>query len=113
MQSEMLSYNYTYFKIVPTGFFLAALNSSNSLTIGLSDSLLFMPVYYSYDLDKLTDPSLLDYNFYCILINKNQSMNNFNQNLYSIKPNVDLTNDQIQSYETCFKSKGFKIYLLL
>lgn len=47
----------------------------------------------------------LDYNFYCILTKKGWSTpNDFNQSLYSILPNVDLTEEQKKSTETCFKS---------
>lgn len=109
----LTSYTESYFKIVPTGFVLAAFNSdlfqnssSNQLVVGILDSISFVPVFFSYDLDNLTDSNSLEYNFYCCLVSKNQVLNNFNQSLYSIVPDVELTSEQIESENTCFKSKG-------
>ena len=96
-----------YIRIIPSGFVLLGFESSatNTLQIGFLDTIVFIPVFYSFDRDGFINSNSLDYNFYCILTNKGWSTpNDFNQSLYSILPNVDLTEEQKKSTETCFKS---------
>lgn len=116
--ATIVKYTQTYFKIVPTGFLLAALNSDlfqngvfNQIDVGILDSISFVPVFFSRDLDSFVDPNSLEFNFYCQLVPKNQVLNNFNQDLYSIKQETGLTSEQIKSENTCFKSDGLIITL--
>lgn len=105
-----------YIKIIPTGFIVSAFDNgisvNNKLTVGILDTISFIPAFYSYDLDNLTESSSLDYNFYCILRNNNSILtNDFNQNLYQLKPNVELTQEQLNSPTNCFTSTGLTISL--
>lgn len=104
---------FTFVKVIPSGFIVSAFDTQNgfikintSISLGLSDSVAFIPAFYSYDLDNLLDPNSLIYNFYCILAAKNTNPNNFNQDLYSVKVGEELSQTKISSLDTCFKTTG-------
>lgn len=85
----IVSLQTVYIRIIPSGFVLLAFESSATsiLKIGFLDTIVFIPVFYSFDQDVYINSNSLDYNFYCILINKGSiTPNNFNQSLYSIHP---------------------------
>ena len=106
--------------IYPNGFILNAfpLNSTNNATIkiGLTDSIEFFPNLYSYDLNNIVDPLSLIFNYYCILSENDPG--DFSNNLYLISARIPLSQIQINSASTCFKTNGtvlifiFKLYNL-
>ena len=100
--------------LYPNGFILNAfpLNSTISnqtIKVGLTDYIAFFPSIYSYDLNNLIDPFTLTYNYFCILTDKYPD--DFSLDLYSIKPNKVLTQEQINSANTCFKTNGICLFL--
>ena len=109
----IVSLQTVYIRIIPSGFVLLAFESSATsiLQIGFLDTIVFIPVFYSFDQDGYINSNSLDYNFYCILINKGSiTPNNFNQSIYSIHPDEDLPDEQMKSTETCFKTTSLLIY---
>lgn len=104
---------YSYVKIISSGYILSAFNQDiaidNKLSIGLLDTIAFVPAFYSKDLDNLVIFNQLSYNYYCILEDLNTNLQkSFDDDLHSIKPDTAITNDQMNSDETCFKSKSNK-----
>ncbi|CAF0988120.1 unnamed protein product, partial [Brachionus calyciflorus] len=64
----------TYIEIVPGGVAVFSLeNGLDYLKIGKNQSLELNPLKYAYDMDKLTDTSLLDFKFYCFLSDKDET----------------------------------------
>ena len=116
--SSFVTTSFTYIRIIPTGFYLSGFKNlnltTNKLNVGFLESISFIPVFFSYDKDGLSDPNSLTYKFYCVLIDKGQVRDDFDQSLYLIQPDVPLTAEQFNSQNTCFKKTGlFIIYDLL
>lgn len=88
-------------------------NSTNNgrIQVGLTDFLTFLPCLYSFDLNKIVDPLSLAYNYYCILSKTDPG--DFSQGLYALEKNTALTQDQIKSANTCFKTSGMYIQLCI
>jgi len=86
---------------------------NQTIQVGLTDSIAFLPSIYSYDLNDLIDPFKLNYNYYCILADKYPG--DFSLDLYSIKPNTVLTQVKINAANTCFKTNGsfFAFFFLI
>ena len=81
---------------------------NQTIKVGLTDSIAFLPSIYSYDLNDLIDPFKLGYNYYCILADKYPG--DFSLDLYSIKPNTVLTHAKINTANTCFKTNGSSLF---
>ncbi len=105
----------TYIRVVPTGFIVSGFPIDwgelpmTFFTVSPSDSISFIPAFYSYDTDDLAFGKTLYYQFYCMLVDKipkTNLTNNITDELFSVKPNVDLTTDQLNSGDTCFKDPG-------
>lgn len=84
------------------------LTKNGRLNVSLTDFLAFLPCLYSYDLNKIVDPLSLTYNYYCILSDKYPG--NFSQDLYSLRPNTALSQAQLNSANTCFKTNGIIVF---
>ncbi len=109
---------FCYIKIISSGYKLSAFNSDIAsdfkLTVGLLDTIAFFPVFYSQDFDNLIMFNQLSFNYYCILEDLNTDLlqiKSFDDNLHLIKPNEAMTNEQINSLDTCFKTKSIQIIL--
>ncbi len=97
----------SYIKVLPADYLITAFSQAAvNLLVDPLESISFVPAFYSTDPNGIVDPSTLNFNYYCILTDKNTVQeSNFNQPIYSIQPNVvDLTGDQINAINTCFKS---------
>ena len=107
---------FTYVKIRPTGFIVSGSETfygevpQTSFTITFSDSVAYIPAYFSYDMDALTDQKVLTYNFYCILADINTLSSNasvdFSTDLYAVKPSQPITPEQMEAKDTCFKDES-------
>lgn len=105
----------TYVKLRPTGFIVSGFDINYGdlpqtvSTVFPTDTVAYVPAYFSYDMDALTDQKTLEYQFFCILADieaPTQSSNvslNFATELYSIKNGKPITLDQFESPDTCFK----------
>lgn len=109
---------FCYIKIISSGYILSAFDSDVTsdykLSVGLLDTIAFVPAFYSKDLDNLVMFNKLSYNYYCILEDLNTNLQvekSFDDDLHSIKPDDALTNEQINWVDTCFKTKSMKFYL--
>ena len=97
----------TFIKVLPAYFDVLGFYGERKQSVGPFDSISFEPSFFSFDPNGIVQPTTLSYQFYCILIDSNTNQpSNFNQTLYSIKPNVLLSSSQISSSATCFKSSG-------
>lgn len=111
---SFLTVNTTFFRIIPNRFKVLAFDNrtiqlSNRLVIGQNEHLSFLPAYYSYNPDYYIDPNSLSYDFYCILTDFNAVINKsalINNTLYLIRPNATLSQEELNSPDTCFKSTG-------
>lgn len=113
--APFISIIYDYIKVVPTGFIVSGFDIAfgdmpiTSLNVGPTDTIAFIPAFFSYDSDALSDPKILDYQFYCYLadididLNSNETLN-FTNSIYWINPNADLTNEQLNAEGSCIKS---------
>ena len=114
---------FTYAKIRPTGFIVSGEEldfgeiPGTSYTLSFSDTVAYIPAYFSYDMDALTDQKMLTYNFYCILADINPPTSNssieMTNELYSLLPGKSLTPEQMEAKDTCFKDESkLKIKLI-
>ena len=104
---QTISNTTSYIQILPASYVIAAFNQKVNLLVDPLKSISFVPAFYSIDPNGIIDPSSLNYNYYCILTDANTAQaSNFNQPIYSILPNVDLTQDQTNNENTCFKSSS-------
>ena len=104
---QTISNTTSYIQILPASFVITAFNQAVILLVDPLESISFVPAFYSIDPNGIIDPSTLNYNYYCILTDANTvQASNFNQPIYSILPNVDLTQDQTNNDNTCFKSSS-------
>ena len=95
----------SFIQVLSADFLISAFNYAVNLSVDPLEAISFVPAFYSADPNGLVDPSNLNYNYYCILADiKTVQESNFNQPIYSIQPNVGLTQDQINAVDTCFKS---------
>jgi hypothetical protein len=102
---QTVSNSTSYIQVEPASYVITAFNQEINLSVDPLQSISFVPAFYSIDPNGIVDPKSLNYNYYCILINVNTvQASNFNQAIYAIQQNVDLTQDQINSESTCFKS---------
>ncbi len=109
---------FDYIRIMPTGFVVSGFNINygelpqTELVVGPTDTLAFIPAFYSYDSDSLTNPKVLNYEFYCILADLNPAPSasnvslNFTNDIYWINPNAPLTKEQLDAEDTCFKDES-------
>ena len=110
--------NATVFICVFPGYFnVLGFPSLANLTVDPMSAISFAPSLYSTDPNSIINPVSLNYKFYCILTDATNAVqpNNFNQMLYSVQPNVQLTSDQIKAPDACFKSSSlikFKFFIL-
>lgn len=106
--NQYLSNASAFIKVLPEYFNVLGFDSGANLTVGPFDSILFTPPFYSFDPNNVISPLTLNYQYYCILMNATSKVqpNNFNQSVYSIQPNVELTSEQINTPDTCFKSSS-------
>lgn len=107
-----------YIKIVPTGFVVSGFEivegemPQTTFTVSPTDTIAFIPAYFSYDIDGLSDSKSLDYKFYCILVDENYDLINpnitlnFTNDLYWISPKDALNREQLEAENTCFKQEG-------
>lgn len=106
-----------YIKIIPTGFTISGFEIREGdppkklVVVSPTDTVAFIPAYFSYDVDRLSDSKQLFYNFYCILVDENYDTLysnvtlNFTTSLYKINPDQPLTADQLDAEDTCFKTE--------
>jgi len=105
-----------YIKVVPTGFIVSGYPlpflsmPTTDYTLGPFDSVSLIPAFYSYDADFLVNRKTLYYKFYCMLADivptANSNNTNITTDLYWMNPNGELTEEQINSDDTCFRSSG-------
>lgn len=104
-----------YVRVVPTGFIVSGFPVSfyeipETYSEPLPfDTVSFIPAFYSYDTDALVNEKTLYYKFYCMLVDMNAPVNataNITNELYYINPKSDLTPEQLEADDTCFKNEG-------
>ena len=101
----------TYIRVVPTGIVVNALESGvQRISIGSNQTLIFNPVFYSFDLDNIVSPQSLSFIFFCQTINANETfVSKENIDLYQYNMNSSLI---MNSNLTCFDSNS-KLLLFL
>ena len=96
----------TFFRIIPTGLAVFALqNGISRILIGSQQTLTLDPAAYSIDLDALVSPNSLQYTFYCHTVNLTSTLSTKqnNSDLLTYKTNPLLA---MSSINTCFNSNS-------
>lgn len=98
-----------YIELIPGGIALFCLeNGLNFIRIGKKQTFELNPLKYAYDMDFLVKPESLDIKFYCIVIDKNNSVNSLEH--ISLNKSDDLKeflnrqNNGKTSQNNCFES---------
>jgi hypothetical protein len=108
---SMSSFIKTYIQIIPSGIVVNAIeNGISSILIGLQQNFTLNPSKYSFDLDNLITPSqILQFKFYCTTILFNSTLNQSQEDLFSIK-NSGISSS-LSRNRTCFDSISKIIFI--
>jgi hypothetical protein len=94
----------TYVDIVPTGFVVNAFSDQTTLIeVGRSQEIDFQPGMYSYDLDGMVEPNVMEYKYFCRVVENGVESNNFTTDLMTFKMDSSLI---MNNSTDCLDSPG-------